>query len=238
MKRGGDSTHHCRSPTPTLNGCDLTPSTWSQSFEQEYSYLTASKRHPSTPYSHIIPQSFSWGTQPYAFPRSTKHVHTSLACSQDFWKICWGVGLWSIVLRPRWKPHWVLSSFGSNTFATSWHTLFLGNFVKRCRGSWFIHPCLPLCMGMFNLPIFRCPSKTPCHLTHSAKPSGVLSSPNSLSNFSQLAFGLDLAAASESLLMHSSTEAFICAKLKHLAWKTLLSSVRWSANVDKRKQHV
>jgi len=45
-----------------------------------------------------------------------------------------------------------------------------------------------------------------------SQPSGVLSSPNSLSNFSQLALSSDLAAASESLLMHSSAEAFICAK--------------------------
>jgi len=54
--------------------------------------------------------------------------------------------------------------------------------------------------------------------THeSAKPSGVLGSPDSLSNFLQLALSPDLAVASESLLMHSSTEAFICARLKHLA---------------------
>jgi len=46
----------------------------------------------------------------------------------------------------------------------------------------------------------------------SAKPSGVLSYLNSLSNFSQFALSPDLAAASESLLMQSSTEAFICAK--------------------------
>ena len=57
----------------------------------------------------------------------------------------------------------------------------------------------------------------------------------SLPNFSQLALSPALAAASESLLMHSSTEAFICAKLKHPAWKTLLSSVGWGANVGKRK---
>jgi len=39
--------------------------------------------------------------------------------------------------------------------------------------------------------------------THeSAKPSGVLNSPNSLSNFSQSTLSSDLAAASESLLMH------------------------------------
>jgi len=74
MKRIGDSTHHCQSPTPIVNGCCLTPSTRTQSSEQEYSYLTASKRHPSTPYSRHIPQSFSQGTQPYTFPRSTKHM--------------------------------------------------------------------------------------------------------------------------------------------------------------------
>jgi len=45
--------------------------------------------------------------------------------------------------------------------------------------------------------------------THeSAKPSSVPSSLNSLSNFSQLVSSSDLAAASESLLMHSSMEAF------------------------------
>jgi len=47
------------------------------------------------------------------------------------------------------------------------------------------------------------------------QPLGVLSSPNSLSNFSQLALSSDLAGVAESLLMHSSTEAFICAKLKY-----------------------
>ena len=35
--------------------------------------------------------------------------------------------------------------------------------------------------------------------------------------------------------MHNSTEVFTCAKSKHTVWKTLLSSVRWGANVDKRK---
>jgi len=51
--------------------------------------------------------------------------------------------------------------------------------------------------------------------THeSAEQSCVLSSHNSLSNFSQVVLSSDLAAASESLLMHSSTEALIYAKLK------------------------
>jgi len=59
--------------------------------------------------------------------------------------------------------------------------------------------------------------------------------PNSLPNLSQSAFSSDLAAASESLLMHSSAEAFINAKLKHPAWKTSLSSVRLGGNIGKRK---
>jgi len=67
---------HC--PTPTLNGCDLTPSTGTQSSEQENSYLTPSKRHTSTSSSHNTTQSFSRGTRPYTFPTSTKQVHTRL----------------------------------------------------------------------------------------------------------------------------------------------------------------
>ena len=104
--------------------------------------------HPSTPYSRNIPQSFTRGTRPYTFPRSTKHMHMSLACSQDFSKICWRVRLSSIVQR---KPHWVLSSFGSIIFAASWHTLFLGDCAKRCRGSWFIHSCLPFCVWGWSI---------------------------------------------------------------------------------------
>ena len=57
----------------------------------------------------------------------------------------------------------------------------------------------------------------PLDIHWSVKLSGVLSSPNSLLNFSQLTLSSDSTAASESLLMHSSTEAFICAKLKHPA---------------------
>ena len=34
--------------TPTVNGCDLTPSTRTETSEQEYSDLTASNRRPST----------------------------------------------------------------------------------------------------------------------------------------------------------------------------------------------
>jgi len=121
MKRSSDSTHHCRSPTPTLNGCDLTPSTRTQSSEQEYSYscLTASMRNPSTPYSRNTPQSFSKRSRPYTFPISTKHVYTSLACPQDFSKICWRVEICSAAPRPWRKSRWLSSSFGSIIFAAS-----------------------------------------------------------------------------------------------------------------------
>jgi len=43
-ERSGDSKHPCLSPTPTVNSCDLTSPTLTQTFEQEYSDLTASNR--------------------------------------------------------------------------------------------------------------------------------------------------------------------------------------------------
>ena len=198
------TTHHCRSPTPKLNDCELTTSTETQSSDQEYSYLTTSKRHPSTLYSHFPqhpPKLFTRNPAAY-FPEVDKHVYTSLACSQDFSKICWRVEICSVLLRPRRKPHGVSSvpspwgpyppnkaprprietwniinqlSFCQflecqappaqtesppaetqrphienflatvlgiiqlwfNFFTGSWHTLFLGDYVKRCRGSSF-----------------------------------------------------------------------------------------------------
>jgi len=74
MKRSGDNTHPCRTPTPTVNGRDLTLPTRTHTSEQEYSDLAASNRRPSTPYSRNTPERFSQGTRSYAFSRSTKHV--------------------------------------------------------------------------------------------------------------------------------------------------------------------
>jgi len=93
MKSSGDSTHPCRSPTLAVNGRNLAHPTRTQTSEQECSNLTASNRRPSlsTPYSRNTPQNLSQGTQLYAFSRSTKHVKTSLAYSQDFSKFCWRV---------------------------------------------------------------------------------------------------------------------------------------------------
>jgi len=70
------------------------------------------------------------------------------------------------------------------------------------------------------------------------QPPDVLSSPNSLSNFSKFALSLDLAAASESLLLHSSTEAFICAKLNILPAKLCSVLSGEVPMLTKGKQHV
>jgi len=59
LKRSGDSTHPCRSPTPTMNDRDLTLLTWTETSEQEYSDFMASNRQPSTPYSSNTPKSFT-----------------------------------------------------------------------------------------------------------------------------------------------------------------------------------
>jgi len=58
MKSDGDSTHPCRSPTPTVNGRDLTFPTWTQTYERKYSDLTASHRRPSTPTPATLPKAF------------------------------------------------------------------------------------------------------------------------------------------------------------------------------------
>ena len=163
----------------------------------------------------------------------------SLACSQDFSKISRRVEICSVVLRPRQKPHWVSFIFGSIIFAASWHALFLGGLAKRCRGSWFIHSCLHFCVwdDQFANISAHFQNDMPLDSHESAKPSSVPSFPNSLTNFSQLALSSDLAAASESLLMHSSTEDFTSAKSKHPAWRTLLSSARWSGNMLTKGKH-
>jgi len=127
-----------------LNGCYFTPSTRAQSSEQEYRYLAASKRHPSTPDSRNTPKAFPEEPS-HILSRGRQNVYMSLACSRDFSQFFWRVKICSIVLRPRRKPHRVSSSFGSIIFP-SWHTHFLGGIAKRCRDSWFIHSSLPICV--------------------------------------------------------------------------------------------
>jgi len=84
---------HCRSPTPSVNDCNLTPSTRTQSSEQEYSYLTTSKRQPSTPYSRNASKAFH-KERGYLLSRGRQnmciHLWQSPRISQKFageWKL-------------------------------------------------------------------------------------------------------------------------------------------------------
>jgi len=144
MKRSGDRRHHRWSPAPTLNGCDWTSSTLTQSSEQECSYLKASKRHPSTPYCHNPSKAFL--EEPGCMPSRDRQNMLVLVYSQHFSKICWRGQTWSVVLLQRREPHWVSPSFGSVIFVASWHALLQGDWAKRSRGSWFIHSCFPFCV--------------------------------------------------------------------------------------------
>ena len=143
MKRCGDSTHHCRSPTPTLNDCDLTASTWTQSSELEYSYLTA--RHLSTPYCYNTPQSFLRGTQPFIyFPQADKACVYVFSMLPGFLEtLLESENLFcSATATTKTAPG--IIQLGSIILAASWHTLFLGGLAKGC--SWFIPSCLHFCV--------------------------------------------------------------------------------------------
>jgi len=108
----GNSTHPCQSPTPTVNGCDLPLSTWTQTFQQEYSDLMASNRWHQHHTPATFPKSFPRRTQSFVFSRLTKHALTYLAYSHNFSKIHWSENL--VYSAIGWtKPHWVSSSFGS-----------------------------------------------------------------------------------------------------------------------------
>ena len=219
MKSNDDSIHHCRSPTPTLNGCDLTPLTRIQSSEQEYSYLTTRKRHPSTPHSHNpSPKAFHEETG-RTFPRGRQNMCIRLwrapRISRKFAGECRFIC--SVMLLPRRKPHWYHPALVQ---LFSRHLGIHSSWEAKQRDVAIVGSFTPVSLFVYGDDQFAnllVPLQNPMTLgTHeSAKPSGVLYSPNSLSNFSQSALSSDLAAASESLLMYSTTEAFICAKSKH-----------------------
>jgi len=82
IKRSDGSTHpHCRSPTPTLNGRELTLPTRTQTSELEYSDLVASNRRPSTPYSRNTPRVFH-----------KEHGRMLSRGPQSMWRrLCWKV---------------------------------------------------------------------------------------------------------------------------------------------------
>ena len=62
MKRSRDNTHPCRSPTPTVNDCDLTPPIWAQTSVRECSDFKASSRRLSTrcPQNFLCPHKFHY----------------------------------------------------------------------------------------------------------------------------------------------------------------------------------
>ena len=107
----------------------------------------------------------------HTFPRSTKHVYTSFACYQDFSKIYWsGNSFWSATVATK-------TALG---IIQLWFIYFGGIMACTLPGRQskdmprlLVHSLLSpfLCMEMINLPIFRCHSKTPCHLTHTSQPN-------------------------------------------------------------------
>jgi len=70
----GNSTHLCASPTPTVNGCDLTPPTRTQTSEQEYSDLIFSDTRPSTTYSNNTTKNFLRGNRLNSFSGLAEHA--------------------------------------------------------------------------------------------------------------------------------------------------------------------
>ena len=137
------------------------------------------------------------------------------------------------MLRPGRKPYWVSSSFGSIIsvfFQDTWHTSFQWSYGKWCPGSRFIRSCLLfLCMGMISLPVFQCSSKSPWHLTHTSQSNQTAFYVLLIhsQNISQSASSSDFVAVSESLLMHTYTEAYSTyVKFKHTASRNLSVEVR------------
>jgi len=105
------STHPCWSPTPMVNGHDLTLPTRTQTSEQEYSDLTASNRRMSTPYSRNTPQNFSQGTR--SFLEVDKACEDVFSIFPRFLKILLESEIWSVALRQGRKPHRVSFNFDS-----------------------------------------------------------------------------------------------------------------------------
>ena len=108
----------------------------------QWSDLMANTRCLSMPYSCSILHSLSRGTRSYAFSRSTKHAKTSFACTHDFSKTFLIVKIWSVVLRPKRKPHWPSSSFDStiSRHFLSRHLAYTFSWMLRYDISWqFVH---------------------------------------------------------------------------------------------------
>ena len=83
-----------------------------QRCKQVYNDLAPSNRASSTLYSRKTPQSFSGDPVIYFVEVDETSVEV-LAYCQELSKIWWRMKIWSVLLRPGRKPHWVSSSLDS-----------------------------------------------------------------------------------------------------------------------------
>jgi len=109
MKSSGDSRLLSESNS-TLNGCDLIPPT--QTSEQEYSYLMASSRWLSAFTPEALTKTYPEGPGRILVEVDKTYVNV-FGISLRFLEILLVRKIWSVVLRPGRKLHWVSSSFGS-----------------------------------------------------------------------------------------------------------------------------
>ena len=213
-----------------MNGYALTPLKWTQSSEQEYSYLTASTRHPT-----VLPQH-----PPKLYTRNTVVYLPKVdeTCEYVFGML---PGFLENLLE---SGNLFCSATGAKKTALDvlqlWFSYFALSFFNEAKQSdapvvGAFNPVALVVYGDDQFASLSVPFQKHHDTWHTRVSQTILSSLNSLSNFSQLGLSSNLAAASWSLFMHSSTKAFICAKLKHPAWKMWLSSAKWDGNVDKRK---
>jgi len=145
MKRIGDSTHHCRSPTPKLNGCDLAPSTRTQFSEQEYSYLTTNKRHVPTPTPATPPKFFTRNPAIY-FPEDDKtYVHVFDMFPGLLENLLESGNLFYSATAAT-KITLGIIQLCFNYFRSALAHTLPGRLSNEMPGSWFIHSCLPVCI--------------------------------------------------------------------------------------------
>ena len=113
MKRSGDNTDTLVGFQHPLRTVEINSPTQKQTFEQEYSDLTANNRRPLAPYSRSTSQSFSQGTRSYVFSRTTKHVADVIGIRPSFLENLLDREDLVCNATARTKPHGVSSSFGS-----------------------------------------------------------------------------------------------------------------------------
>ena len=65
----------------------------------------------------------------------------------------------------------LVQSLRDITFQGTWHTLFQEGWGGRCLGNERIHSYLPSCVwgSSPQFDDFCCPSRSPCHLTHTSR---------------------------------------------------------------------